>query len=82
MWIEDYIEAIAAVQNFFPNCCWDSISCSVFGDKFNFKPHDCEDWWIVYIRESKAIVRIFKDTWRNPDHYEVVNENWNWGVLK
>ena len=79
MWIDEYLEAITAVQKYLPDVCWNNISCSIFGDVIIFRP-STPNWYVVYERESKKLYRRFNDTWRNGDHWELIDENWNWGA--
>lgn len=79
MWIEDYLEAVAAVQKYMPNYCWERISCSAFGSTIVFKPTS-PDWYVVYVLKTKELWRTFEDTWRNPDHKELINDKWSWGA--
>jgi len=72
MWLSDFEEAIAAMKEHCNYSCFDSIVVSTFGDSFIFQPRGPKDFYFVYFRDSKKIVKQYFNTWRKPDHYEVI----------
>ena len=74
MWLSDFEEAIAAMKEHCGWSCFSEIQASAFGDRFIFQPNDTKDFYFVYFRDSKKIIKQYFDTWRDPDHYEVIYE--------
>ena len=72
MWLSDFEEAIAAMKEHCKWSCFSEIQAGAFGDRFIFQPHDMRDFYFVYYKNSKKIVKQYSDTWRNPEHYEVI----------
>lgn len=80
MWLSDFEEAIAAMKKHCNYSCFSVIQVNDFGDRFIFQPHDIKDFYFVYMRQSKKIYKCYSDTWRNPDHYEVIYGGDNYEV--
>jgi len=77
MWLSDFEEAIAAMKEHCKWSCFAVIQASMYGDRFIFQPEDADsikDFVFIYFRNSKKIVKQYSDTWRNPEHYEVIYE--------
>ena len=74
MWLNDFEEAITAIKEHCKWSCFDSVAASAFGDSFIFQPRGPKDFYFVYFRDNKKIVKQYFDTWRKPDHYEVIYE--------
>lgn len=74
MWLQDFEEAIAAMKEHCNYSCFSEIQAGMFGDRFIFQPDDMKDFYFVYFRKSKKIVKQYSDTWRNPEHYKVIYE--------
>lgn len=74
MWLSDFEEAIAAIKEHCKWSCFSEIQAGVFGDRFIFQPDDMKDFYFVYFRNSKRIVKQYSDTWRYPEHFEVIYE--------
>lgn len=72
MWLSDFEEAIAVMKEHCKWSCFSEIQAGAFGDRFIFQPYDMKDFYFVYFRNSKKIVKQYSDTWRNPEHYEVI----------
>ena len=72
MWLNDFEEAIAAMKEHCNYNCFDSIAASIFGDSFIFQPRGQKDFYFIYFRDDKKIIKQYFDTWRNPKHYEVI----------
>ena len=53
-------------------CCFKSISVNYFGDKFIFTI-DENSFYVVNV-ETGRITKEFSDTWRNPEHIEILQE--------
>lgn len=73
MWLSDFEEAIAAMKEHCEWYCFSEIQVNLFGD-IVFKPDEYDTFYFVYIRHSKSIYKYYSDTWRHPDHYEVIYE--------
>ena len=77
MWLSDFEEAIAAMKEHCKwscVCCFSVIQAGMHGDRIIFQPHDLKDFYFVYERQSKKILKCYSDTWRNLGHYEVIYE--------
>ena len=74
MWLSDFEEAIAAMKEHCGWSCFSEIQASAFGDRFIFQPHDTKDFYFVYFRDSKKIVKQYPSTWRYSGYYEVIYE--------
>lgn len=74
MWLSDFEEAIAAMKEHCKWSCFSVIQAGMYGDRIIFQPHDLKDFYFVYMRQSKKILKCYSDTWRNPEHYDVIYE--------
>ena len=74
MSLEDYKKAIDILVSAIgeDTCCFVSVSASLFGDRFIFNI-DSDTRYIVSI-ETGRITKEFTDTWRNPEHKEIICE--------
>ena len=71
MWLSDFEEAITAMKEHCKWYCFSEIQVNLYGDII-FKPDEYDTFYFVYIRHSKSIYKYYSDTWRNPEHYEVI----------
>ena len=67
--IDILIAAIGEKQWFI---CFDSISHSYDGERFLFSI-DKESYYVVDIYSGRVVKNYF-DTWRNPEHMEILRE--------
>ena len=74
MWLSDFEEAIAAMKEHCIYSHFSVIQAGAYGDRFIFQLHNLKDFYFVYYRDSKKIVKQYSDTWRHPEHYEVIYE--------
>ena len=74
MWLSDFEEAIAAMKEHCNYSCFDRIETNIFGGSFLFCPCNTSNFYFIYHRKNGKIVKRYSDTWRNPDHYEVIYE--------
>lgn len=74
MWLSDFEEAVAAMKKHCGWSCFSAIHGSAFGDRVIFLPHDMNDFYFIYYTKNKSIIKQYRDTWRYPDHYEVIYE--------
>lgn len=72
MWLSDFEEAIAAIKEHYTWSCFSLIQCGVFGDRFIFQPNEMNNFYFVYFRKTGSIIKQFSDTWKHPEHYEVI----------
>ena len=76
MWLSDFEEAIAAMKEHCNWSCFSKIEAGIFGEKLIFTPDGRNDFYFVYMRYSKKIYKCYSDTWRNPEHYEIIYERY------
>ena len=70
--LSQYKKAIELMEHFMGNGYFTSISCSWDGTAYLFKTGDPDtSYFVVYPEEGFIEIR-YADTWRNPDHKEVV----------
>lgn len=75
MWLSDYKEAIEAMEAVFGDCCFEQIKCSFDGERIIFCTDNLDNLErYIYYRKTGKIIKAFNDTWRNPDHIEVIKE--------
>ena len=74
MWLSDFEEAITAMKEHCNYSCFGAIQATIFGDCILFIPAEITDFRFVYFRDSKKIIKQYSDTWRNPEHYEIIYE--------
>ena len=72
MFLSDYVEAIQKMIEICGNGVWYDVSCNFYGD-FIFKT-DIPDYYFIMSHKTHRIEKIYKDTWRNPEHKEVIYE--------
>ena len=75
MWLSDYKKAIKEIEKVFGNCCFEQIKGSLDGERIIFYTSyldNLENY--IYYRRTGKIIKCFNDTWRNPDHIEVIKE--------
>ena len=72
MFLSDFEEAIAAMKEHCGWSCFSKIETGIFGDRFIFTPHGRDDFYFMYMRHNKNIYKCYSDTWKNPEHYEVI----------
>lgn len=74
MWLSDFEEAIAAMKEYCGWSCFSEISTDWAGESFIFNPYDNSNFYFVYFRKSKRIVKRYQDTWKHPEHQEIIYE--------
>ena len=72
--LNEYKDAIALMEQFIGNGNFTSISCSWDGSAYIFKTGDPDTSYFVVFPDTRTIEIRYADTWRNPDHKEVVYE--------
>ena len=74
MFLSDYLCAInylAAALGSDMSICFTQVSCNVFGNSFIFAVGSTERY-IVW--RGGLIEKVYNDTWRNPDHKEIITK--------
>ena len=72
MWLSDFEEAIAAMKEHYSWECFSMIQPNAFGDCFLFQPNGMKDFYFVYVRQTGTIIKCYSDTWRHPEHQEII----------
>ncbi len=75
MFLQDFQEVINILAKALGGkctCCFQNIGVNVFGDKFIFTIDD-NSHYVVNV-ETGRITKEFSDTWRNPEHMEILRE--------
>ena len=74
MWLSDYKEAIEKVMAAIGNQCFMRLTWSFYGDRIMFYPSldDNDEFYYVYNRKENTLFRIYRDTWKNPEHKDKI----------
>lgn len=76
MFLQDYLKAIHILMIAFAEkqyyICLESIAPSYDGKRFVFSI-DKESYYVVDIHSGR-VVKDYNDTWRNPEHMEIICE--------
>lgn len=72
MYLNDFKEAIEAMEKHSGWSCFSLIQISAFGDRFIFLPYRINDFFFVYFINNGKIVMQYSDTWKNPEHKTVI----------
>lgn len=77
MFLYDYLKAIEILADClesYYSICIDKIQCAVFGDWFFFYPdRNNKEYYAVNVKTARIEYR-YPDTWRNPDHRDIIQE--------
>lgn len=75
MWLSDFEEAIVTMREVLKECCGlMKIEWTWDGERAIFSGEAGEKSYLVYFRKSHRIEKHYEDTWRNPEHKEVIYE--------
>lgn len=72
MWLSDFANAIQRMIKLCGDSCFKRVSTSIYGD-FIFET-DSSDFYFIMSHKTFRIEKRFEDTWRNPEHKEVIYE--------
>lgn len=75
MWLSDFEEAIKNVKAIVGDCCFMRMDWAFDGSAVIFYPNtglEADDVHYIYFRKSHRLVKRYADTWKNPEHKEVI----------
>ena len=75
MFLVDFVNACAALAAALggnTTMCFNKISCNTFGNCFIFSADVSDAEYRVW--RGGKIEKVYPDTWRNPDHREIICE--------
>lgn len=74
MWLTDYEQAIKDMMKVFGNSCWKSITTDVNGNFIFETTMEHADYYYICYHRTGRIIKVFNDTWKNRDHWELIQE--------
>ena len=77
MWLSDFEEAIKKVKAILGDCCFMQAQWAWDGSKLIFYMNtfiEPNDGYLVYFRKTHRLEKWYGNTWKNPEHKEVIYE--------